>query len=288
MEPLDLVAVRASRTVVLRFREYFVPDERVTGEHPYAEWAARDAANLRLNGSLALGVAARCVALLGSTPLHSAPLRDALDGCRSALDAGTPEARAAAAALAVRAAAALATAHGAGAVLLDAAGEVVRPALIWCDQRTEKQSQELCDKFGREQLIQLTCNPPLTNFTLTKILWVQQNEPEKWARVRHIMLPKDYVRFRLTGDFAIDVADASGTLLLDVAKRTWSSEVLSGTGIDKSFLPALCESPEICGKLNAEGAAATQAVEPRLAQDSGVLPVTTSCGGCRLAARAVA
>src|SRR5256885_14563286 len=144
-----------------------------------------------------------------------------------------------------------------GAVLLDAAGEVVRPALIWCDQRTEKQSQELCDKFGREQLIQLTCNPPLTNFTLTKILWVQQNEPEKWARVRHIMLPKDYVRFRLTGDFAIDVADASGTLLLDVGKRTWSSEVLSGTGIAKSFLPGLFESAEICGKLNAEGAAAT-------------------------------
>jgi len=113
--PLDLVAVRASRTVLVRFQEYFVPDERVTGAHPYAQWAARDAANLRLNGSLALGVAARCVALLGS-----APLGDALDGCRSALDAGTPdvaEARAATAALAVRAAAALATAHGAGAVL---------------------------------------------------------------------------------------------------------------------------------------------------------------------------
>jgi alkylation response protein AidB-like acyl-CoA dehydrogenase len=112
VQPLDLVAVRASRTVLVRFAGYFVPDERVTGEHPYAEWAARDAANLRLNGSLALGVAARCVALL-----DSAPLRDALDGCRGALDAGTPEARAAASALAVRAAAALATAYGAGAVL---------------------------------------------------------------------------------------------------------------------------------------------------------------------------
>jgi xylulokinase len=144
-----------------------------------------------------------------------------------------------------------------GAVLLDSAGEVVRPALIWCDQRTEKQSRELSEKFGTDRLIQLTCNPPLTNFTLTKILWVRENEPHLWERVRHIMLPKDYVRFRLTGDRAVDQADASGTLLLDVARRAWSAEVLSGTGIEKSFLPTLYESPEICGKLNAEGAAAT-------------------------------
>jgi xylulokinase len=144
-----------------------------------------------------------------------------------------------------------------GAVLLDAEGEVVRPALIWCDQRTEKQSRELSEKFGAERLIQLTCNPPLTNFTLTKILWVRENEPRLWSRVRHIMLPKDYVRFRLTGDRAIDLADASGTLLLDVAKRAWSAEVLSGTSIEKTFLPTLYESPEVCGKLNAKGAAAT-------------------------------
>jgi len=144
-----------------------------------------------------------------------------------------------------------------GAVLLDSAGEVVRPALIWCDQRTEKQSRDLSEKFGTDRLIQLTCNPPLTNFTLTKLLWVRENEPQLWSRVRHIMLPKDYVRFRFTGDRAIDLADASGTLLLDVAKRAWSAEVLLGTGIEKSFLPALYESPEVCGKLNAEGAAAT-------------------------------
>ena len=144
-----------------------------------------------------------------------------------------------------------------GAVLLDAAGEVVRPALIWCDQRTEKQSQELSAKFGADKLIRLTCNPPLTNFTLTKILWVRENEPQLWARVRHIMLPKDYVRFRLTGERAIDQADASGTLLLNVAKRAWSKEVLSGTNIDESFLPELYESPDVCGQLNAEGAAAT-------------------------------
>jgi xylulokinase len=144
-----------------------------------------------------------------------------------------------------------------GAVLLDAADEVVRPALIWCDQRTEKQSRELSEKFGTDRLIELTSNPPLTNFTLTKLLWVRENEPQIWSRVRHLMLPKDYVRFRLTGERASDQADASGTLLLDVAKRTWSREVLSGTGIEKDFLPALYESPEICGELNAQGAAAT-------------------------------
>ena len=115
VEPLDLVAVRASRTVLVRFDGYRVADERVTGAHPYAEWAERDAAGLRLNGFLALGVAARCVALLGATPLAVA-----LDECRSALVSGTPDvaqARAAAAALAVRAAAALAVTQGAGAVL---------------------------------------------------------------------------------------------------------------------------------------------------------------------------
>ena len=144
-----------------------------------------------------------------------------------------------------------------GAVMLDANGEVVRPALIWCDQRTQKQSLELSEKFSTEKLIQLTCNPPLTNFTLTKLLWVRENEPQLWARVRYVMLPKDYVRFRLTGDRAIDQADASGTLLLDVAKRTWSREVLSGTGIDESFLPKLYESPEVCGKLNQAGASVT-------------------------------
>jgi len=144
-----------------------------------------------------------------------------------------------------------------GAVLLDASDEVVRPALIWCDQRSEPQSLELEKIFGRDTLIRLTCNPPLTNFTLTKFLWVRENEPEKWDRVAHVMLPKDYVRFRLTGERAIDMADASGTLLLDVAKRKWSEEVLAKTGIKESMLPGLFESPEVCGKVNATGAEAT-------------------------------
>jgi xylulokinase len=144
-----------------------------------------------------------------------------------------------------------------GAVLLDAADEVVRPALIWCDQRSEAQCRELEEMFGRDTLIRLTCNPPLTNFTLTKFLWVRETEPDKWARVAHVMLPKDYVRFRLTGERASDMADASGTLLLDVAHRRWSAEVLRKTGIKESMLPALFESPAVCGKVSAAGAEAT-------------------------------
>src|SRR5882757_6025595 len=144
-----------------------------------------------------------------------------------------------------------------GAVMLDANGDVVRPALIWCDVRTEKQCEELNQKIGAEKLIQLTCNPALPNFTLTKFLWVRENEPENWKRVRSVMLPKDYVRFRLTGERAIDVADASGTLMLDVANRRWSPEVLQAAEIDASLLPAVFESQDVCGKVSVTGAKAT-------------------------------
>jgi xylulokinase len=144
-----------------------------------------------------------------------------------------------------------------GAVMLDAAGEVVRPALIWCDVRTEKQCRDLNDKLGAARIIELTCNPALPNFTLTKLLWVRENEPENWKRVRSVMLPKDYVRFRLSGERAIDVADASGTLMLDVAHRRWSREILQAVGFDESLLPALYESPEVCGKVSDAGASAT-------------------------------
>jgi len=144
-----------------------------------------------------------------------------------------------------------------GAVMLDEHMQVVRPALIWCDVRTEPQCRDLTSKIGAERLIQLTCNPALPNFTLTKFLWVRENEPENWKRVRSVMLPKDYVRFRLTGDRAIDMADASGTLMLDVAHRRWSREVLQAAEIDERLLPALYESPDVCGKVSAEGAAAT-------------------------------
>lgn len=144
-----------------------------------------------------------------------------------------------------------------GAVLLDEKDRVVRPALIWCDVRTEKQCRDLTAQIGAAHLIQLTCNPALTNFTLTKCLWVRENEPANWNRVRSLMLPKDYVRFQLTGERATDVADASGTLLLDVANRRWSKAMLKFVEMDESVLPALYESPEICGRISDAGAAAT-------------------------------
>lgn len=144
-----------------------------------------------------------------------------------------------------------------GAVMLDGSGRVVRPALIWCDVRTDRQARELTEKIGVAQIIQLTCNPALTNFTLTKLLWVRQNEPDNWKRVRSVMLPKDYVRYQLTGERATDMADASGTLLLDVANRRWSHEMLEASEIDRGLLPALYESPDVCGQVSARGAVAT-------------------------------
>ena len=144
-----------------------------------------------------------------------------------------------------------------GAVLLDEHGAVVRPALIWCDVRTDSQCRELTEKIGAAQLIQATCNPALPNFTLTKLMWVRENEPENWKRVRWVMLPKDYVRLRMTGEPATDVADASGTLLLDVAQRRWSQVMLDAVEIDEQCLPQLFESQDVCGKVSAEGAAAT-------------------------------
>lgn len=141
-----------------------------------------------------------------------------------------------------------------GAVLLDEADKVIRPALIWCDVRTAAECAQLNADIGEKKIIELTCNPALTNFTLTKLLWVRNNEPKLWERFRRFLLPKDYVRLRMTGEHAIDVADASGTLLLDVAHRRWSDAMFSATHLDKSCAPAVFESPDVCGKINAAGA----------------------------------
>ena len=144
-----------------------------------------------------------------------------------------------------------------GAVLLDGAGEVVRPALIWCDQRTGAQCRRLTDEVGAARLIELVANPALTGFTLPKLLWVRDEEPAHWERVRTVLLPKDYVRWRLTGERATDAADASGTLLFDVAGRRWSSALLAHAGIDEAVLPAVHEGPEVTGCLSRAGAEAT-------------------------------
>ena len=144
-----------------------------------------------------------------------------------------------------------------GAVMLDEAGQVLRPALIWCDTRTQPQCDWLTEKIGYERLIELTCNPALPNFTVTKILWVKEHEPEIFEKIRHIMCPKDYVRYRLTGEFAIDVQEASGTLLLDVTNRRWSKEVAEAAGIPESWLPKVYESPEVCARISGTAAGLT-------------------------------
>jgi xylulokinase len=144
-----------------------------------------------------------------------------------------------------------------GLVMLDAAGEVVRPALIWCDQRTEAECRAINERVGAKRLIDLVANPALTGFTLPKIWWVRAHEPENWSRVRSVMLPKDYVRFRLTGAQATDVADASGTLMFDVVNRRWSAEMLQASDLRAEILPEVFESPEITGRVSRDGAAAS-------------------------------
>jgi xylulokinase len=144
-----------------------------------------------------------------------------------------------------------------GAVLLDAAGEVLRPSIIWCDQRTADECRWLDREIGPARLLELTCNPALTNFTLTKLLWVRTHEPEVWSRVRHVLLPKDYVRYKLSGAFAIDVADASGTLMLDVRTRQWSSEMLKASNVSMDILPEVFESPAVSARVSREAAALT-------------------------------
>jgi xylulokinase len=157
-----------------------------------------------------------------------------------------------------------------GLVLLDAQDQVVRPALLWCDQRTEEECREITEHVGAQRLIELTANPALTGFTLPKIWWVRKHEPELWARVRSLMLPKDYIRFRLTGSRAIDVADASGTLMFDVAHRRWSKAMLEISRIDEGLLPKVFESPEISGHIHEEGA--------RLAGLRSSIPVVAGAG----------
>ncbi|MHB8135618.1 MAG: xylulokinase [Anaerolineaceae bacterium] len=134
-----------------------------------------------------------------------------------------------------------------GLVLLDEKGNVLRPAILWNDQRTQAQCDEIHARFGKERFIQITGNVSLTGFTASKILWVAENEPEVYAKVKHVLLPKDYIRFRLTGDFGMDKADGSGTVLFDLQKRTWSEEILSTLEIPRDWMPQTYEGPEFTG-----------------------------------------
>jgi xylulokinase len=148
-----------------------------------------------------------------------------------------------------------------GLVMLDEAGAVIRPALIWCDQRSQAQVDAVHARLGRENVLRYIANPVLTGFTLPKLLWVRDHEPRNFERFRKVLLPKDYVRYRLTGEFASDVSDASGTAFFDVVNRRWSYEMLDGLGLDRSILPSCCESPSVTGKITARIAELTGLAE---------------------------
>ncbi|MDO5559449.1 MAG: xylulokinase [Oscillospiraceae bacterium] len=151
-----------------------------------------------------------------------------------------------------------------GLVMLDENNEVIRKSIIWCDQRTGKECEEITQRVGAQRLIEITANPALTGFTASKILWVRNNEPENYKKCRHILLPKDYVRFMLTGEYATEVSDASGMQLLDVPGRCWSDEVLEKLDIDRDLLPQVYESCEVTGAVTAGAAALTGLMEGTL------------------------
>jgi len=144
-----------------------------------------------------------------------------------------------------------------GLVLLDRDGEVLRPAILWNDQRTGAECDEIRQRLGKERLIQITGNDALTGFTAPKILWVRNHEPEIFARARQILLPKDYVRFKLTGQYATDKAGGAGTLLFDVQKRDWSTKVLEALEIDPAWLPPTFEGTAVTGHVSPQAAEAT-------------------------------
>ncbi len=155
-----------------------------------------------------------------------------------------------------------------GLVMLDEKGEVIRPSIIWCDQRTGAEVEDMLGIMPREKWIEITANPPLTGWTAAKILWVRKNEPENYKRCKHILLPKDYIRYILTGEFATEVSDASGMQLMDVSKRDWSQEVLDKLDIDRSLLGKMYESCEVTGSLL-----------PEVADNLGLTTATVVVGG---------
>ena len=144
-----------------------------------------------------------------------------------------------------------------GLVALDKEHKVLRPSIIWCDQRTKKQCQYITDTIGAERLIELVSNPALTGFTAGKLIWVRENEPDIYDKIYKILLPKDYIRFCLTGEFATEVSDASGTNFLNVKERKWSRELLDGLDIDIDILPECFESSVVSGKVNAKASRET-------------------------------
>jgi len=144
-----------------------------------------------------------------------------------------------------------------GLVLLDKNGEVLRPSIIWCDQRTQQECDIITEEIGRDNLINITANPALTGFTASKLMWVKRHQRDIFDKISKVLLPKDYIRYKLTGQFATEVSDASGTQLLDVPKRKWSVEIISKLGFDKDWLPECFESQQVSGHISAEASRIT-------------------------------
>src|SRR5215813_424219 len=144
-----------------------------------------------------------------------------------------------------------------GLVLMDQHRGVLRPAILWNDQRCGDECAQIRTRIGRKRLIEVTGNEALTGFTAPKILWVKNHEPEIFSRARHVLLPKDYVRLRLTGSLAMDKADGSGTMLFDLKKRDWSNEILDALAIPRDWMPKTFEGPQVTGEISAEAADAT-------------------------------
>ncbi|NLO81499.1 MAG: xylulokinase [Clostridiales bacterium] len=155
-----------------------------------------------------------------------------------------------------------------GMVLLDKDGKVIRSSIIWCDQRTQEECDQITEIIGRDRLIEITANPALTGFTASKVMWVKNHQPEYFERINKILLPKDYIRYRLTGEFATEVSDASGMQFLDVPNRRWSHEILDRLGIERQWMPEVYESQVISGK-----------VTQQAAQITGLMPGTPVVGG---------
>ncbi len=148
-----------------------------------------------------------------------------------------------------------------GSVFLDENGESIRPALLWCDQRTAAECAWMTEQIGERAILETTLNPVLTGFQAGKILWLRRHEPDHYARVRQVLLPKDFIRYRLTGESATEVSDASGTALFNVPQRDWAYEILDALELPRAWFPRVYESPEITGRVSAPAAAATGLAE---------------------------
>lgn len=144
-----------------------------------------------------------------------------------------------------------------GLVILDGEGEPLRPAILWCDGRTAAERDIIEERVGADKLLSITANPAIASFTAAKLLWVERNEPQIYQKIKHVLLPKDYIRYKLCGVFATEVSDASGTQWLDIKNRCWSKEVLSILNVPEEWLPKMYESPEITGTITAQTAQAT-------------------------------